>query len=113
MRGGRRKPPTFFHEQDKRKKKVAKKPLCQSTIVFTKTSFSHGNNQTEQKIILHSNDGTSIKMFFRNLTGKNFQGQKYVEYIWYIAIGNMGFSPGIIEYFRNGDVIDMGTIPNV
>ena len=52
-------------------------------------------------------------MFFSNLTGKNFQGQKYVEYIWYIAIGNMGFSPGIIEYFRNGDVIDMGTTPNV
>ena len=25
------------------------------------------------KIILHSNDGISIKMIFRNLTGKNFQ----------------------------------------
>ena len=30
-------------------KKVAKKPLYQSTIVFTKTSFNHGNNQTERK----------------------------------------------------------------
>lgn len=65
-----------------------------------------------EKIILHSNDGISIKMIFRNLTGKNFQGQKYLEYIRYIAIRDMGFSPGIIEHCRNGDVIDMGTIPN-
>ena len=27
------------------------------------------------KIILHGNDGISIKMIFRNLTGKNFQGK--------------------------------------
>lgn len=27
------------------------------------------------KIILHSDDGISIKMIFKNLTGKNFQGQ--------------------------------------
>ena len=66
-----------------------------------------------EKIILHSNDGISIKMIFRNLTGKNFQGQKYLEYIRYIAIRDMGFSTGIIEHCRNGDVIDMGTIPNV
>ena len=65
------------------------------------------------KIILHSNDETSIKMIFKNLTGRNFQGQEYVEYIRHIAIGDMGFSPGIIEYCRNGEIIDMGTIPNV
>ena len=65
------------------------------------------------KIILHSNDGTSIKMIFRNLTGRNFQGQEYVEYIQHIAIGDMGFSPGIIEHCRNGEVIDKGTIPKV
>lgn len=66
-----------------------------------------------EKIILHSNDGISIKMIFRNLTGKNFQGQKYLEYIRYIAIRDMGFSHGIIEHCRNGEVINMGTIPNV
>ncbi|WP_435373231.1 DUF7688 family protein, partial [Bacteroides acidifaciens] len=37
------------------------------------------------KIILHSDDGISIKMIFKNLTGKNFQGQKYAEYIRHIA----------------------------
>ena len=38
---------------------------------------------------------------------------EYAEYIRHIAIGSMGFSPGIIEHCRDGEVIDMGTIPNV
>ena len=54
-----------------------------------------------------------MKMIFRNLTGKNFQGQEYVEYIRHIAIGDMGFSPGSIEHCRDGEVIGKGTIPNV
>ena len=33
------------------------------------------------KIILHGNDGISIKMIFKNLTGKNFQGREYADYI--------------------------------
>ena len=65
------------------------------------------------KIILHSNDDISIKMIFKNLTGRNFQGQEYADYIRHIAIGSMGFTPGIIEYCRDGSVIDTGTIPNV
>ena len=50
------------------------------------------------KTILYSNDGISIKMVFKNLTGRNFQGQEYTDYIRHIAIGSMGFSPGIIEH---------------
>lgn len=65
------------------------------------------------KIILHSNDVTSIKMIFRNLTGRNFQGLEYVEYIRHIAIGDMGFSPGTIEHCRDGEVVGKGIIPNV
>ena len=65
------------------------------------------------KIILHSNDETSIKMIFKNLMGRNFQGQEYVEYIRHIAIGDMGFSPGIIEHCKDDEVIGKGTIPNV
>ena len=42
------------------------------------------------KIILHGNDGISIKMIFRNLTGKNFQGKEYADYIRHIAINSMG-----------------------
>ena len=62
---------------------------------------------------MHGNDGISIKMIFKNLTGKNFQGKEYADYIRHIAIGGMGFTPGIIEYCRDGDVTDTGTIPNV
>ena len=65
------------------------------------------------KIILHSNDETSIKMIFKNLTGRNFQGQEYVEYIRHIAIGDMGFSAGISEHGKDDEVIGKGTIPNV
>ena len=50
---------------------------------------------------------------FKNLTGKNFQGREYADYIRHIAIGSMGFTPGSIEFCRDGDVIDTGTIPNV
>ena len=56
------------------------------------------------KTILYSNDGISIKMVFKNLTGRNFQGQEYTDYIRHIAIGSMGFSPGIIEHCRDGEV---------
>ena len=62
------------------------------------------------KIILHSNDGISIKMIFKNLTGRNFQGQEYADYIRHIAIGSMGFTPGIIEHCRDGDIVDIGCI---
>ena len=65
------------------------------------------------KIILHSDDGTSIRMIFKNLTGRIFQCQESVEYIRHIAIGEMGFSPGIIEHCRDGEVIGKGKIPNV
>ena len=65
------------------------------------------------KIILHGNDGISIKMIFRNLTGKNFQGKEYADYIRHIAINSMGFTSGSIEHCRDGGVIDTGTIPNV
>ena len=87
--------------------------MCQSSIVFTKTSLIMETIRQNGKIILHSDDGTGIKMIFRNLTGKNFQGQEYVEYIRHIAIGDMGFSPGIIEHCRNGEVVGKGTILNV
>ncbi len=64
------------------------------------------------KVILHSEDGVSIKMIFNNLTGRNFKGQEYVGYIRHIAIGGMGFTPGSIEHCRDREAIDMGTIPD-
>ena len=58
------------------------------------------------KVILHSEDGISIKMIFNNPTGRNFKGKEYAGYIRHIAIGDMGFTPGSIKYCISGEVID-------
>ena len=95
-------------------KKVGKEtivPICDS--IHKKQVLIMEAIRQNGEIILHGNDGTSIKMIFKNLTGRNFQGQEYVEYIRHIAIANMGFSPGIIEHCRDGEVVGKGTIPNV
>ena len=73
------------------------------------------------KTVLYSEDGRSIPMFFNNLTGKNFSGKEYEDYIRCVALADMGFSPGVIEGFspgvielcRNGKTIKQGVIPNV
>ena len=63
------------------------------------------------KTVLSSEDGFSMPMFFNNLCGKNFSGEKHRDYIRYIAIGEMGFQPGEIELYRNGVLVRTGTIP--
>ena len=52
------------------------------------------------KAVLKSEDGVSIPMFFNNLCGKNFSGTQYRDYIRNIALGEMGFKPGRIEYCK-------------
>ena len=63
------------------------------------------------KVVLSSEDGFSIPMFFNNLCGKNFSGEKYRDYIKYVALGEMGFKPGIIEFYRDGVLQRTGEIP--
>lgn len=43
------------------------------------------------RTILSSEDGFSIRMFFNNLSGKNFSGKEYRDYVRNIAFGEMGF----------------------
>ena len=96
---------------DKESSKETFVPICDTIhkkqVLIMETIRQNG------KTILYSNDGISIKMVFKNLTGRNFQGQEYTDYIRHIAIGSMGFSPGIIEHCRDGEVAGKGTIPNV
>ena len=42
------------------------------------------------KTVLYSENGRSIPMFFNNLTGKNFSGKEYEDYIRHIALREMG-----------------------
>lgn len=65
------------------------------------------------RTVLKSEDGFSIPMFFNNLCGKNFSGEKYRDYIRDIALGQMGFRPGRIEFYRGGVLQKTGEIPNL
>ncbi len=62
------------------------------------------------KTVLSGEDVFSIPMFFNNLCGKNFSGEKYRDYIRYIAFGEMGFKPGEIMLYRNGTLVRTGKI---
>ena len=53
----------------------------------------------------------AIPMIFNNLCGKNFSGKEYRDYIRYIALGEMGFKPGRIELYRDGELLKSGYIP--
>lgn len=63
------------------------------------------------KVILSSPDRRTISMIYNNLTGKNFSGQKYRDYIAYVAFEDMGFRPGTITYTRDGIPIKEDVIP--
>lgn len=65
------------------------------------------------RTVLWSEDGVSIPLFFNNLSGKNFSGEEYRTYLRYIAFGDMGFEPGIIELYRNGVSVRTATIPKL
>jgi hypothetical protein len=63
------------------------------------------------RTILSSEDGYSIRMFFNNLSGKNFSGKEYRDYVRNIAFGEMGFRPGTIEFYCDGKKVRTGTLP--
>lgn len=65
------------------------------------------------RTVLSSTDGFSMSMFFNNLCGKNFSGEKYRDYIRNIALGEMGFQPGEISLYRDGKQVGTGVIPKL
>ena len=65
------------------------------------------------RTVLSSTDGFSMSMFFNNLCGKNFSGEKYRDYIRNIALGVMGFMSGEISLYRDGKRVRTGIIPKL
>lgn len=61
--------------------------------------------------VLASSSEHAIPMIFNNLCGKNLSGKEYLDYIRYIALGEMGFKPGRIELYRDGKLLKSGCIP--
>ena len=49
-------------------------------------------------------------MIFNNLVGKNLKGREYSDYIAFVAIPDMGFTYGKIEYYSDGNLIAAGEI---
>lgn len=54
------------------------------------------------KTVLSSDDGVSIPVIFRNLSGRNFSGKEYRDYLKNIAYADMGFVPGTITLWHDG-----------
>ena len=65
------------------------------------------------QVILSSDDGISIPMIYNNLVGVNMQGTEYRDYLKHVAMEDMGFEPGRIEYFRDEVFYKSCTIPDV
>lgn len=57
------------------------------------------------KTVLSSSDGISIPMIFRNISGKNFSGKEYRNYLKHVAYDDMGFVPGTITLWRGGRLV--------
>lgn len=55
--------------------------------------------------VLSSSDGISIPMIFRNLSGKNFSGKEYRNYLRHVAYDDMGFVPGTITLWHGGRLV--------
>lgn len=57
------------------------------------------------KTVLSSSDGVSIPMIFRNLSGRNFSGKEYRNYLRHVAYDDMGFVPGTITLWHDGRLV--------
>ncbi len=64
--------------------------------------------QNNQSIL--QGDEISISMIFNNLIGKNFQGKEYNKYITFIALKEMGFEYGKIEFYQDNKLVQIGII---
>lgn len=65
------------------------------------------------RVILSSDDGVSIPMIYNNLIGVNMQGDEYRDYMKHVAMDDMEFEPGRIDFFRDGALYKSCVIPDI
>lgn len=63
--------------------------------------------------VLSSSDGVSIPMIFRNLSGRNFSGKEYRNYLRHVAYDDMGFVPGTITLWHGGRLVDEAELEKI
>ncbi len=85
---------------------------CDSAFPHNKQMNMNEYIKQNGKVIL-SGDNISIPMIFHNLSGANIKETDYIDYIRYIAIPEMGFTSGRIEYWQGNELKAAGEIPKV
>lgn len=63
--------------------------------------------------VLSSSDGVSIPMIFRNLSGRNFSGKEYRNYLRHVAYDDMGFVHGTITLWYGGRLVDEAELEKI
>ena len=54
-----------------------------------------------------------LMVIFNNLTGKNMQGQEWLDYLRTMKGYNAAVVPGEVEFYRNDERMATGQIPQV
>ncbi len=62
------------------------------------------------KVLLSSGDGVSVPMIFNNLSGRNFSGSRYRDYLATVS-REFGVLAEMIEHYRDGVLVETATIP--
>lgn len=65
------------------------------------------------KVLISSADGISTRIIFNNIVGTGLGRDIHERYIRHIAMDELGFVPGEIEYWRDGEMVRTHFIPNV
>ena len=63
--------------------------------------------------VFSAEEDSHLTVIFNNLTGKNMQGQEWLDYLRTMKGYNASVMPGEVEFYRNDERMATGQIPQV
>ena len=63
--------------------------------------------------VFSAEEDSYLMVIFNNLTGKNMQGQEWLDYLRTMKGYNAAVVPGEVEFYRNEEQMATGRIPQV
>lgn len=63
--------------------------------------------------VFSAEEDSHLMVIFNNLTGKNIQGQEWLDYLRTMKGHNAAVVPGEVEFYRNEEQMATGRIPQV
>ena len=63
--------------------------------------------------VFSAEEDSHLMVIFNNLTGKNIQGQEWLDYLRTMKGYNAAVVPGEVEFYRNEEQMATGRIPQV